>query len=71
MSVHHGKENSYVPREFNGDEMTPREKAIAKSAFEAGREYEASLFSNVLSVIVQEVKRYRAATKEGSNGNQD
>lgn len=58
-------DNTYTPREFNGIVLSEREKQIVREAFQAGREYEASLFSNVLSVIVNEVKRYRAATKEG------
>ena len=54
----------YQPREFNGVELSEREKMIARAAFAAGREYESSLFSDVLTTIINEVKRYRAITKE-------
>lgn len=39
-------------------------RALMREAFMAGRKYEASLFSDVLNTIVQEVKRYRSVTKE-------
>lgn len=58
-------DNTYTPREFNGLVMSDREKAIARAAFQSGREYEASLFSDVIATIANELKRYRAATKEG------
>jgi hypothetical protein len=58
--------NTYTPpASHNGVTLSTREKSIAASAFQAGREYEASLFSAVINTIVKELQRYRAATKEG------
>lgn len=57
--------NEYQPHE-HAEEYTEREKDLIRKAWEAGREYEASLFSDVLNTIVLEVKRYREASKCGT-----
>lgn len=55
--------NEYIS---SGDyaEISEPEKHLIRAAFNAGRVYEASLFADVISTIANELKRYRAATKE-------
>ena len=61
--------NDGIINQYIGDrgftERSVEEKKLIREAFQAGREYEASLFSDVIATIANELKRYRASTKEG------
>lgn len=58
--------NEYIQRQFP-ETLSDRERHLIRNSFEAGRRYEASLFSDVINTIVIELRRYRAATKEDND----